>query len=158
LIVGNILSRGSLISDSYEKNIIIDKGKSAGINLGAPALNSQGIVIGKVVEAKDDSAEICLITNSECKIAAALQNNEKTVGIASGQHGLTIKMDFIPQTVALNEGDIVVTSGLEPNIPRGMVIGKISKIDKESNELWQSATIEPLLNFDNLVVVSVLIK
>ncbi|MBU2416305.1 rod shape-determining protein MreC, partial [Patescibacteria group bacterium] len=70
--------------------------------------------------------------------------------------GLTIKMDFIPQNKRINNEDIVITSGLEKNIPKGLVIGKITRINKNNNEVWQNAIIEPLADLDNLIIVSVL--
>jgi len=42
-------------------------------------------------------------------------------------------------------------------IPRDLVVGKVTQVDKENNELWQSATIEPIMDFNDLFVVSVLI-
>ncbi|MBU0619941.1 rod shape-determining protein MreC, partial [Patescibacteria group bacterium] len=79
-----------------------------------------------------------------------------TMGIIEGEFGLTIKMDFIPQNKRINNEDIVITSGLEKNIPKGLVIGKITRINKNNNEVWQNAIIEPLADLDNLIIVSVL--
>ena len=70
---------------------------------------------------------------------------------------LTVNMVFISQTEKIEIGNIVVASGLEKNIPRGLVIGRVSKVEKESNELWQSAVIEPIANLDELIIISVLL-
>jgi len=51
----------------------------------------------------------------------------------------------------------VVTSGLEEKIPGGLVIGKVTKVNSDSNEVWQSADIEPLIDFDHLTMVSILL-
>lgn len=98
-----------------------------------------------------------MTNNSDCKLAATILGDTKTNGITAGDLGLTIKMDFIPQTVIIKPGDLVVTSGLEDAIPRGLVIGKVSTVTKESNDLWQSAVIEPLINPDDLIIISVLL-
>ena len=66
-------------------------------------------------------------------------------------------MDFIPQSVNLEIDDLVITSGLEGSIPRGLQVGKIFEINKESNELWQSAFVDPLSNLNNIFIVSVII-
>ena len=63
----------------------------------------------------------------------------------------------IPQSEKVSLDDIVITSGLGENIPRGLVVGKVILVNSESNEIWQSATIEPLANFDNLTLVSVIL-
>jgi cell shape-determining protein MreC len=91
-------------------------------------------------------------------LAAAVQgqNDQKTSGVVEGDLGLTIKMDFIPQAEKIKVDDIVVTSGLEKNIPRGLVIGKIIQVNSDSNEIWQKATVESLMNLEDLTIVSIL--
>lgn len=155
-LVANVISRAS-IGSSGAGGFIIDKGLNDGIEAGEAVMFGDGIVLGKVVETKDKLSSVCLINNENCKLAASIQNEKGTFGIASGDKGLIIKMEFIPQTENIKEGDTVITSGLEEKISRGLLIGKINKINKESNELWQSAIIEPLFNLDDVSIVSVLI-
>lgn len=156
LVLGNIISRVGLNANNADPGIIIDKGRKNGIVPGAAVISGNGIIAGKVTNVKDNISEICLITNPHCKFAATILNNEKTSGIVRGELGLTIIMEFIPQTDEVKNGDIVISSGLENNIPRGLVIGRIVEVLKGSNELWQSATIEPVVNLDKLLFVSVL--
>lgn len=164
-LVANIISRGELEGDvANSQSVLIDKGLRDGLFAGlavvsfiGPGDSSQGVIIGKIVKVKDNLAEIYLVTNKNCKLAAAIFGQGKTSGIATGELGLTIKMNFIPQTENIKLGDLVATSGLEQNIPRGLVIGRVTKVVKENNEVWQSATIEPQINLDSLSVISVLL-
>ena len=155
-VMGNIIARKGLDSNNLDQNIIVNKGAQDGVKIGT-GVTSGGAVVGKVISVKSNASEVCLITNRDCKLAATIQNKDNTSGIINGELGLTIKMEFIPQTEELKIGDTVVTSGLEENIPRGLVLGTIEEISKESNELWQSATIEPLVDIDELVIVSILL-
>ena len=66
-------------------------------------------------------------------------------------------MNYIPQTEKINAGATVVTSGLGANIPRGLVIGRVKEVRSESNAVWTDATIEPLVDFNNLTIVSIII-
>lgn len=156
-IMANVVSRGGLEDSSEQNTIIIDKGAKDGLYPGLAAVSSQGIIVGKVINVKDNLADVYLITNKECKIAVAIQNEDKTSGIASGDMGLTVNMEFIPQTEKIEIGNIVVASGLEKNIPRGLVIGRVSEVIKENNKLWQNAVIEPIADLDELIMVSVLV-
>ncbi|MFA4833354.1 MAG: rod shape-determining protein MreC [Patescibacteria group bacterium] len=163
-ILTNVISRGILGDPvSGGQSLIVDKGVADGLAPGLAVVNSEGIVAGKIAEVKENTAKIYLATDSNCKLAAAVQGSEgqpgsanKTVGIAEGELGLTIRMNFIPQAEEIKVGDTAVTSGLEENIPAGLVIGRIVEVDKTSNEVWQRATIEPLINLDELTIVSVL--
>ena len=164
-LMANIISRGELTGGMADsRSVVIDKGLRDGLFPGlavvsfvSPGGSGQGVIIGKIVNIKDNLAEIYLITNKNCKLAAAILGEKKTSGIVSGELGLTIKMDFIPQTENIKEGDLVATSGLERNIPRGLLIGRVTRVIKENNQVWQSATIEPQINLDSLSVVSILL-
>ncbi len=157
-VTAGIISREeSLGAESEGRGIVINKGEKDGLQIGLGVINEDGIIIGKITELKENSAKVCLTTSSGCKLAASLQNEAKTQGISDGDLSLTIKMSYIPQLEKINIGDTVVTSGLSSSIPRGLVIGKVSGVKNESNEVWQEATIEPIINFNNLTVVSVII-
>ena len=157
-IMSNVISKENILNVGGQTEvIIIDKGGQDGIYQGLSAVNSQGVIIGKVADVKERTAKIYLANSDRCKLAVTILGDDNTSGIAQGSLGLVIKMDFIPQMKKLNINDIVVSSGLEKDIPRGLVVGKISEVRKESNELWQSAIIEPMLNMDELTIVSVII-
>ncbi|MFH1427532.1 MAG: rod shape-determining protein MreC [Patescibacteria group bacterium] len=157
-VLANIISQTEFSqSPAKEKNIIIDKGREDGIIPGLSLVNSQGIIIGKVIETDKHISSVSLTTSSDCKLAATIQNNNRTIGVTEGELGLTIVMNFIPQTEVVNIGDTVVTSGLEKIIPAGLVIGKVIEVDQEGNEVWQKVVIEPLVDFNELVIVSVLL-
>jgi rod shape-determining protein MreC len=136
---------------------VIDKGKSDGVQENSAVVSSQGVVVGKVINVKEKSALVYLLNHPECKLAASIMERDNTSGIAEGELGLSTTMKFIPQSEPIRVGDTVVTSGLEESIPRGLVIGQVSQINKENNELWQQAVIESPINFDELLVVAAII-
>lgn len=154
-LMADIISKGDM--DNSNQIITINKGSKDGLFVGLAIAGSDGNVAGKILTVKDNLSEACLVTSSRCQFAGSIQNKDKTIGIAEGNLGLTIQMNFIPQNENIKIGDIVVTSGLEKNIPRGLVIGQVSQINKENNELWQSSTIEPLSDPNDLLFVSVLL-
>ncbi len=156
-ILANVISQ-DLIFDIKEgdQNIVIDKGLKDGIREGQGVINENGVIVGKVIEVRDSLSNLCLTTNRSCKFAATIQNQDRTMGITEGDLGLTIKMNFIPQSDKIVVGDTVITSGLGGNIPRGLVIGKVSQVNNRSNEIWQDVNIEPLINLNTLTIVSVL--
>lgn len=156
-LLANVISRGDLaLSGEQSTVLIIDKGLEDGLVPGLAVLNSEGIVIGKIDELKQSLAKVLLSNDSNCRLAASIQGDEHTNGIAEGDLGLTIKMEFIPQSKKIAPGDYVITSGLESLIPRGLVIGRVSEVNKENNELWQTATIETIADTDNLIIVAII--
>jgi rod shape-determining protein MreC len=155
LILGNVIAKGKISGE--DNGFIINKGSRDGIAPDLAVTNGQNIIVGKIMAVKDDTSEICFLTNQECKFAVSIQNQNHTSGVAEGNLDLTIKINFIPQTEELKTGEVVISSGLEPDVPRGLIIGNISRINKEDNELWQNAVIEPLVKLDYITIVAVVL-
>lgn len=153
-VLANVISRGE---DLQPQIITVDKGLRDGLYAGLGVLNSKGVIIGKTFLIKDNISEIYLTISPSCKLAAMAQNKNRTSGIVAGNLGLTMKMDLIPQTEEVKIGDTIITSGLEQGVPRGLLIGTVAALNRENNELWQSATIEPIANMNDLSIVSILL-
>lgn len=158
-VLANIISKESFLdSSSKEQNILINKGSVQGVREGLVIVNEEGLLIGKIIDTKDYISRICLITSSNCKFAATIQNKNKTIGISEGDLGLTVKMNFVSQADSVEVGNIIITSGLEKDIARGFVIGEVSQVNNQSNDVWQTITVEPLINFNDLNIVSVIFQ
>lgn len=138
--------------------IILDKGENDGIKINFPLVTAQGIIVGKIYRVNTYSSEAILINDSRSRIAALIQNENQSKGIVTGEHGLSLKMELIPKNELIKENDIVVTSGLEPTIPEGLVIGKISRFLNEPNDFFQIAWLQSPIKVDNLTYVSVFIS
>ena len=156
-ILSRVISRGDISNVTPRtESILVDKGSADGLITGLAVVDEQGIVVGKIAAVKEASSLVRLVNNRKCKLAASVLGNEVSNGVTEGELGLTIKMNFIPQEVEIKKDNIVVTSGLEETVPRGLVIGKVLEVNKENNELWQSAQITPLMDTNNLLIVSVI--
>jgi rod shape-determining protein MreC len=157
-VLSNIVSRGNITDISGKtETIMIDQGSNDGIYPGLAVVSSRGVIVGMVHEVKEKISEVYLTNNKKCKLAATIMDEDRTRGITEGELGLTIKMGFIPQGTELEAGEVVITSGLQESIPRGLIIGNIIEVNAESNELWQEAIIEPMADPEELLVVSVLL-
>ncbi|MFA6193576.1 MAG: rod shape-determining protein MreC [Parcubacteria group bacterium] len=132
--------------------IIVDKGNGKGIRTGMPAIVSNGILVGRVTDVYSNTAKITLITDPASAINAEVQGSSSK-GIVNGEYGLGIKMNMISQAQEIKEGDGVVTSGLGGEMPRGLVIGKISRVDQSKDKLFQEASVLPEANLSDLRIV-----
>lgn len=157
-LISNVVSRGEItdISDKSE-TVIIDKGSRDGLVPGLAVVSGKGVIVGKIAEVKESISLVYLTNNSKCKITATVLGQEGTEGVTEGELGLTIRMNFIPQSKVITLGDVVVTSGLEQYIPRGLIIGQVIEVVKDNNELWQNAVIESMSSSEDLVTVSVIL-
>lgn len=158
LILSRIISRELIFGlKTQEQNLIIDKGRADGLIPGLAVINENGSIVGKIVDLKENSAQLCLITSRNCRIAATILNSDRSLGLSDGEFGLTVSLNMIPQTEEIKVDDIVVSSGLSENIPHGLLIGRVNNVDRKTNEIWQRATIEPFFSFNNLNILAVVL-
>jgi rod shape-determining protein MreC len=75
------------------------------------------------------------------------------VGTATGQ----MIMRRIEQSESIRVDDIVMTSGLGGNYPKGIVIGKVTRVTQNDVELFQEAVIEPAVRFSKVEDVAILL-
>lgn len=153
-------------SSNYEHILFIDKGSLDGVRVGDPAImtignenpdsKSEGVLIGKVYETYKTYSMVLLLVDNNSATAVSIQNSDKTLGVVNGEYGLSMKMDYIPQTEALNIGDKVISSGLERFVPRGLLLGTIDSINYEQGELFKSAVVKPLINYDKIILLTIL--
>ncbi len=155
-VLANVISRES--GSGENKVIVLDQGRTAGIAAGQAIIVGDGIVVGKIFLVKANTAYGYLITDERAQLAAAGINQQSTSGVTKGELGLTVRLNFIPQTENIQAGEIIITSGLEADIPRGLIIGNVVEVTKETDDLFQSAVINPAVNLNNISIVSVILQ
>jgi len=145
------------VSDRVSQSVVINRGKSDGITKGLAVIGGNGIMVGKISEVQDNFSKVLLLTDINSKIAATVQNTDRTSGLVEGQFGLSFKMTNIAQDQEIKEGDLIVTSGLEGQIPKNILIAKVERVDKVESEIFKTAMLSPLISFANLSDLLVII-
>lgn len=146
-----------IAKDTANPNIyILNRGTRDNIKNGDPVVADEGFIIGKIISTDQDNSKCMLLTDNQSLIAATIQNGANTVGAVEGEYGLSIIMKYIPQNEEVKEGDIVITSGLENNIPKGLIIGHIEKVQTSQDQLFKEAYLAPLVNLEKISLVSVI--
>lgn len=138
--------------------LILNRGKRDGITIGSPVITNDGIFIGKIIEVADGTAKILLVTDTQSSIPAFIQNGTKSPGIVQGRRGLSMTMEYIPQDEALEQGQTILTSDVDPNSPSGLVIGEVGEITKRDGDFFQNAIVTQLVSFDRIEYVTVLVS
>lgn len=141
--------------DPLGTTMIINQGDRSQVEIGDPVVSGNGLLIGIIVRADERSSVVRLINDSRSRIAAMVANGTKSQGLVEGGYGLSVKMNFIPQHELIKPGDLVVSSGLEGTIPRGLNIGAIEVVEKKSQEPFQQAILKPSADLSSLLAVSI---
>jgi rod shape-determining protein MreC len=137
------------------RSIIIDRGSDDGVLVGMPVENARGLV-GQVFRTTDHSAMVILITDNISSIPARLDSSRATGIVRGGGLGGAMTMDWIGLEEQVSIGEVVLTSGLGGKFPQDMVIGRLVDLQKRESDLFQQATIQPAVDFQNLEIVFVI--
>jgi rod shape-determining protein MreC len=135
--------------------LVIDRGTADGVASGLPVQTGDGVLIGKVLETRAHSATVMLLTDSRSRLAVTLLGGKDTLGVLEGDRGLSLRVNLIPQTETLHEGDTIITSGLEPLVQRGIVIGAVDRIERSTESPFQSAVVAPYAHVSHPTFVQV---
>ncbi|NCN07309.1 rod shape-determining protein MreC [Candidatus Falkowbacteria bacterium] len=145
------------VSDSLSKSVVINHGSDSGIEKGMAVISGDGIMIGKIYEVYSDHSKVLLLTDNKSRVAATIQNLDKTTGLVEGQFGLSFSMTNIPQDQEIKEGDLIVSSGLEGKIPKDLLIAQVDSINQVESEIFKTALLSPIVSLDNLSYVLVIV-
>ena len=136
--------------------VIINRGSNDGIQRGMPVVTNQGLV-GRVDAVIADAARVQLITDPASNVNVHLQNAEADASLVGSVTG-DVTLDLIPQDVPLEEGDLVLTSGLGGGYPPDLIIGQVVNPRKRDFDLFQQATVQPVVDFNRLQIVLVIVN
>jgi rod shape-determining protein MreC len=67
-----------------------------------------------------------------------------------------LSLDLIPQTAQVNNGDLVLTSGLGGNFPPNIIVGQVTSVRSRDNDLFQRASVQPVEDFTDIEIVLVI--
>ncbi len=127
----------------FEEQITILKGKEEGITVNDIVYDENGY-IGKVIEVKDHSSLVELITSHKTKIQVQVQNS---FGILIQKENRLL-VEKMTSKEKIEEGSIVYTSPYS-EIKETFPIGKVTKIT--TNGIEQTLEIEPFLSINDLL-------
>ncbi len=141
-------------SNSLLRTMVINRGARDGIEVGMPVVTQLGM-IGRILDVTASASRVLLITDPSSAISGRLQTT-RAEGSVVGQPSGDLRMTFIPLDANVQEGDIVVTSGLGGNLPADLVLGQVISVQQLQNELFQEAVVRNLNDFNTLEIVLVI--
>ena len=140
----------------FMQYVIIDLGSNDGILRGMPVVNQQGLV-GRVDAVIADAARVQLITDPASDVNVRLENAETNASLIGSVTG-DATLELIPQDLIVEPGDLVLTSGLGGGYPPNLIIGQVVNVRTRDFDLFQQATVQPVVDFDRLQLVLVIVN
>lgn len=146
---------------AWQNQVIISKGKTAGVVKNAAVMSKEGLV-GRVVEVNQTNSKVELLSteNDDAnRFAVQLINSkDETVnGLITGYNSEKneLIMGQVTSKVKIKKGTSVITSGMGGNTPKGLLVGKVVRVADDDYGLPSKIYIKPAADMDDLSVVTV---
>lgn len=158
-IAANVIGKNS---GNWFNTFTIDKGSNDGIEADMNVIAGSGLV-GIVTDVGPNYAKVTSIINDTSKVSGMVTTTSDNLIVSGSLQKMN--EDMVIEFNNLNDkedkvsvNDPVVTSAVSYNYQQGILIGYISSVEIDSNNLTKSGTITPAVDFEHLEEVLVILN
>jgi len=138
-------------SNRYFSSILIKAGSNDNLKEDNAIVSSKGL-IGRISEVGEEVSRGLLLTDISSRVPISISNNE-IQGILVGQNLKKPRVYYVIDMPALNEGDLVTTSGKGGVFPSNIPIGTVS--DKhQKNQYIEIDLFESINNLSDVRIIN----
>lgn len=137
------------------RTITINKGSDNGIEKDMAVVAEDGVV-GRVQTVLAGTAKVILLTDPGSTLAVRVQRNREE-GLLEGKLGLCA-LKYVSFYADIQEGDLLVTSGLDGLFPKGLPVATVLRVAKHEASAFQTVTARPIVSLSRLEEALVLAK
>ena len=139
-------------ADLEFREMTIDKGRLDGVERDMAVISPAGVV-GRVHLTSPRAARVQMLIDRSASAGAMIERT-RAQGLIVGE-GSTLRMDYVPATANVKQGDLVVTSGIDKIYPKGFVIGTVESVDRGPGGTYHDIVVRPSVDFARLEEVLV---
>ncbi len=142
-------------------SFIIDKGRDDGIERDMNVIAGTGLV-GIVTDVGKNWSRVNTIISNGTNVSASVLHSQDNLIVTGDmelmQQGRIRYTQLSDKDKSVRPGDKIVTSNISDKYLPGILIGYISTVDTDSNQLTYSGQIEPVVDFDHLSYVLIIMQ
>jgi len=142
-------------SSPSSRTVTINKGADDGVQKDMAVIAPMGIV-GRVQAVLSGTAKVILLTDPGSTLAVRVQRNREE-GLLEGKI-ITCALKYVSYYADIQEGDLLVTSGLDGIYPKGLPVATVTKVTRHEASAFQTVLAEPAVRLSRLEEVLVLRK
>ena len=141
---------------SLSKTILINKGSVDGLKVGMPVIAPPGL-IGRLIDVSWHVSKVLLLIDESSNADAMLQRT-RLQGIIRGAGFRGGILKYIIKNQDVKAGDTIISSGMGGVFPKGLLIGQVSYVEKQDNDLFLKIKVAPFVDFSQLEEVLILVS
>ncbi len=117
-------------------------------------ITAEGLV-GKIVKVSGGYAICQNLLDPNSRVSVRIQRNRE-LGIVRWNGGDGLSLEDVPNTIDIRPGDVLFTSGMSQIYPPNIKVGFVTKVQKNTQYLFQTIQVKPALNFNRIEEVFIL--
>lgn len=126
----------------FSRKVVVDKGIKDNVQLGEAVISAEG-VLGQVTAVFPFTSEVTLLTDKNQAVPVMISRNGlRAVVFGNGREG-TLDLPFVPVNADVRNGDVLVTSGIDGTYPAGLLVAKVSNIERNATHAFAKITCTP---------------
>ncbi len=145
------------VGNNYFSTLTLDVGSDKGV-ADYMAVVAGGGLVGVTYNVKPNQCNVRCIIDSDCTVAGLVQSS-RDQGSVKGTLGTNgepmCRMYYLPDNSLPRPNDVVVTSGVGLEFPKGIPIGYIRESTRGMEENKSYVVLEPVVDFQHLEYVTV---
>ena len=131
-----------IVPNPATHQVIIDKGQEAGIEIGQPILDANGLY-GQVVSVAPFTSRVMLLTDRDHAVPVQVnRNGVRSIAGGTGQPDVLV-LENLSVSADVVEGDLLETSGLGNRFPRGYPVGTVMSVVVEATSAYAEVLLHP---------------
>jgi rod shape-determining protein MreC len=138
------------------REIRINRGENSGVKKNMAVLTDEGIV-GRVLRTTANTADVVTVLDLLSAVDA-IDERSRARGVVEGLTEEICELRYTVRTDDIQQGDVLVTSGLGGTFPKGIPVGVVSKVDRKQFGITQYVEVRPSADFRNLEEVTVVLQ
>ena len=135
-------------ASSWFRTITVNKGNIDGVRKGMVVVAASGLV-GHVIDTSRDVSKVLLITDYNSSIDVICQTS-RARGIVQGKKGELCDLNYVSRRDEVSPGERLVTSGLGGRFPKGLIVGRVTRVEKKPYGVFQKVEVTPAVDFKRL--------
>ncbi|RUO33437.1 rod shape-determining protein MreC [Aliidiomarina sanyensis] len=136
-------------SDPFSHQVVVNKGTRHGVYIGQPVIDANG-VIGQVVSVGVTTARIILISDQSHAIPTRSAESEIRVIVQGVGSTEFLELMHVPHSTELQEGDLLLSSGLGGVFPEGYPVARIHSLVRDESLPFARVRATPVANLDRI--------
>jgi len=133
--------------DPFAQKLFVSRGSEAGLVPGSAVIDEAGVV-GQLTRVYPTTSEVTLVTDKDHAVPVKDERSGVRSVLYGAGTGRAPELRFMPPSADIRVGDRMVTSGLDGTYPAGLAVAQVSRIDRDTGQIFARIECMPIGGVD----------